>query len=321
MVPASDVPLSPSPRRGHPPLRLVLMGTGGFAVPTFEMLRDEQLVVAVYSRPAIPAQGRPTRPPGPVRQWAEQHNLKVHGPPTVNDAATIQQLAALAADLLVVCDLHGSLLPKYRGAAPVNWALIEGETETGVTVIHMTPGLDAGPSLVQRKTPVGDNEDAVAVESRLAELGVGAVREALRLLADWNGRSPLGTPQDAAHATRAPRLKKADGEVNWERSAHAILNQVRGLRPWPGTFTAWEPKPGQLQRLIVDQVSLVDATAPSLPPGTVARAEHGQLWVATGDGLLALDRVQPAGKRVMSSDEFLRGHRLEAGRTRFGRGV
>ena len=170
----------------------------------------------------------------------------------------MEQLRELNSDLLVVCDfgqilssqalsvarlgginLHGSLLPKYRGAAPVNRAIWNGEEETGVTVLHMTPRLDAGPSLGRKSTAILPDENAGQLEQRLSKLGVDAVAESLTLLQQWDGTSPIGQVQDPGLATNSPRLSKADGRVDWTQSAQRISNQVRALNPWPGTFTAW----------------------------------------------------------------------------------
>jgi methionyl-tRNA formyltransferase len=212
-------------------------------------------------------------------------------------------------------NLHASILPAYRGAAPINWALLDGRTETGVSVIHMTPQLDGGPCLLQKPTAIGPAEDAVALEPRLAQLGVHAVHEALTMIAAWDRKSPLGTVQDPALATRAPRLKKSDGQVNWTRPAEQIRNQVRALKPWPGTYTVWRSGQGSELRLIVDQVSVPSPASWSVAasPGEVVSVDKQHLWIATGAGVLAVDCLQPAGKRLMHVEEFLRGHPVQVG--------
>jgi methionyl-tRNA formyltransferase len=267
-----------------------------------------------------------------MREVAEQHGLGVLSPADVNDEAAQGELASLRPDLFVVCDygqilsaqtlavapqgginLHGSLLPRYRGAAPVNWAVITGDTETGVTVIHMTPRLDAGPCLARSATAIDPDETAEELEPRLAELGVRAVEQALDLLAGWDGVAPVGDAQDATQVSRAPRLKKADGRVDWSRSAEQIRNQVRGLKPWPGTFTSLSRASGEPLRLLLEDVSVVETEGRQEPPGTILACDSRRLIVAAGQGGLSLDRVQPAGKRVMDIAEFLRGHRLQVG--------
>ena len=314
-------------------MRLLMMGTGPFAVPTFASLLDSSHeVVALVARPVPPPRGRIKAPPAPMRDLAVQHGLRVLEPEDINAESARQTLAELDFQLLVACDygqilsadtlaiaprgginLHASLLPKYRGAAPINWAIYHGERETGVTVLHMTARLDSGPSLVQRRTPIGPEEDAVELERRLSELGVDAVHDALEMVARWDGRTPLGVVQDPQLATRAPRLKKSDGEVSWSRTAWQIANQVRALKPWPGTFTTWPRAHGGPIRLSLDRVSVPADTDRDGLPGQVVLVDKSRLLVATGDGLMSLDRVQPAGKRSMTIGEFLRGHPAAVG--------
>jgi methionyl-tRNA formyltransferase len=191
----------------------------------------------------------------------------------------------------------------------VNWALYHGETRTGVTVIHMTPRLDAGPCLVQKATSVGPAEDAVHLETRLADLGWEAVREAIERLERWDGSSTLGHIQDDTVASRAPRLQKSDGLVDWRRSAVEIYNQVRALKPWPGSFTHWQRPKGTL-RLLLDEVEVESATGQVGAPGTVVEAAGDRLLIACGQGSLRLLQVQPASKNRLSVREFLRGYPL-----------
>jgi methionyl-tRNA formyltransferase len=272
-----------------------------------------------------------------VQTAAEELGLEVWTPDSVNAPEAHQKLRALAADLLVVCDygeiltpatlaaathgginLHGSLLPKYRGAAPVQWAVLQGETETGNSVIQMTPGLDAGPCLAQQTTRIGPEETAVEVESRLAEMGAELVLEVLEQLASGTSK-PIR--QDLALATKAPRFKKEHGQIDWTRSAAQIKNQVRALVPWPRAFTYWQRSPadGGPMRLCIDRVAIVMCNASrDAEPGTVLAADN-RLEVQSGDGALEIVRLQPAGKRSMAGEEFLRGNRVRAG-DQFGRG-
>lgn len=313
-------------------MRIISMGTGPFAVPTFRSLvESSHEVVVVVTRPLPAVRTRGKSPENPMRTAAEECGLPILSPEDINQEASIKQLLSLRPDLLVVCDygqilssealavaplgginLHGSLLPKYRGAAPVQWAVLNGEQEAGVSVIHMTPRLDAGPCLVQRATPIEPDECADQLERRLAELGVSAVHEAIELLQEWDGQSTLGAIQDSQQATKAPRLKKSDGRIDWKKSAAAIRNQVRALKPWPGTFTTWTRPDGKDLRLILDQVSVRDLSEPA-EPGTVIACSGSELLVATGEGALAIDSLQPAGKRVMPVQDFLRGQDLGVG--------
>lgn len=315
-------------------MRLLMMGTGPFAVPTFRsLLQSDHQVVGLVTRPIRPPMGRRGRVLQPMREVADAYQLPTLAPQDVNTSETRSRLRDWAADLLIVCDfgqilsretletaplgginLHASLLPEYRGAAPINWALFDGRSTTGVTVIHMTPRMDRGPCLVKLSTAIAPDEDAVALEQRLAELGVRAVHQALEKLSVWDGVSAIGEPQDPTRATRAPRLKKSDGLVDWTRSARAIRDQVRAFKPWPGTFTYWHRGDQPAERLILDRVACVPSdAAPAGPPGTIVQVDSDRVLVATGDQLLALERVQPAGKRVQEIEAFLRGHPMRAG--------
>lgn len=313
-------------------MRIVMMGTGGFAVPTFHsLLQSKHEVLGLVTRPPRPIHGRRGQrfAANPMRIVAQEHGLSVMMPESINVAAAVAQISALKADLHVVCDygqilskaalatsglgginLHASLLPRYRGAAPINWALYHGEKETGVTVIHMTTRLDAGPNLLQRVTPIAPDEDAVELETRLASLGSEAVSAALQLLENWDGVGPLGEPQDPALATQAPRLKKSDGAVDWSRSAQQIYDQVRAMKPWPGTYTHWQG-PRRTMRLVLDQVRVIDDELHGTPqPGRVIARESTRACIACGHGALELEIVQPEGKKCMPIDAFLRGYPL-----------
>lgn len=311
-----------------------MMGTGPFAIPTFESLLDSEHDVAVLvTRPTPPARSRSKTPSNPMRDVAESRSIEVLSPDDVNSEAARKQLASLRPDLFVVCDfgqilspetlsipplgginLHGSLLPKYRGAAPVHWAILNGDEETGITVIHMTPKLDGGPALTIRATPIGKRETTEELEPRLALLGVESVHEAIDMLSNWDRSSPIGTPQDQSLACRAPRLKKSDGAVDWSLSAIRIFNRFRALKPWPGSFTQWQRPNGQPLRLLLDDIAISDTSvSAAVEPGTVVVSEVDRIEVATGDGILSLVKVQPAGKRVMEIGEFLRGYSISAG--------
>ncbi|MCG8586202.1 MAG: methionyl-tRNA formyltransferase, partial [Pirellulales bacterium] len=246
----------------------------------------------------------------------------------VNTPEFRSQLEQFAPDLFFVCDfgqilsskalatatrgginLHASLLPAYRGAAPINWAIYNGEAETGVTVIHMTPGMDAGPIVNRASTPIEPNETTPELEERLAEIGAGLVAEAADAIASGTFET---TGQDESAVTKAPRLHKSDGQVDWSRPAAAIANQVRALKPWPGTFTAWQSAEGKELRVILDQVS-VEAASETAEPGTTVHVGKDRLAIATGDGVLLVESLQPSGKRAMPVADFLRGHRVSIG--------
>ena len=259
---------------------------------------------------------------------AEVHGLPVFMPESINSPEGREAIARWNAELLVVCDygqilsaetlaltprgginLHGSLLPKYRGAAPVNWAVWNGDAETGVTVIHMTPRLDGGPMIAVRRTPIGPEETTPELEVRLSEMGVDAVREAIELLAANPPDAVLGERQDQTLATKAPRFAKTDGDVDWQRTARQIFNQVRALKPWPGTYTNLLREGQPPVRLILDKVSVISEGPTDRPPGSVVQVDKNSLHLATGAGILSIDIVQPAGKRAMAVGEWLRSWR------------
>jgi methionyl-tRNA formyltransferase len=235
--------------------------------------------------------------------------------------------------LLVVCDygqilaprtlsaarcggvnLHASLLPKYRGAAPIQWAIYYGETETGVTVIHMTPQLDAGPCIAQLHVPILPDETAGELEPRLADAGAELVR---RVVDDFQFGRIKPLPQDPALASKAPRLKKTDGLVDWNRSAEAIKNHIRAMDPWPRAYAFWHRPDVPPTRLILGPAAVVEPADPGAPPGTVLEAADGRLTIAAARGAVEVRAVQPAGGRRMEIEEFLRGYHLRPG-DRFG---
>src|SRR5690242_5642003 len=237
-------------------MRIVMMGTGPFAAPTFRALYDTpHEVLALVTQPVRTQPGRRELPPSPMRLVAQEHGTPILDPESINTDEMRAKLAEFRPDLFIVADygqilsaetlavaplgginLHGSLLPKYRGAAPINWAIYHGEEETGVTVIHITPRVDAGPCLAKAATPIDPDENAAELEARLAVLGAPLILQAID---DLQAGRASAIPQDKSQATRAPRLKKSDGEIDWSRPAQAIKNQVRALEPWPKAFTTW----------------------------------------------------------------------------------
>ncbi|QDT01072.1 methionyl-tRNA formyltransferase [Adhaeretor mobilis] len=316
-------------------MKVIALGTGPFAVPTLRRLHDDPQheVLLVVTRPP---RGRRAAI-APMALAAQELELPLWQPDTVNEDEAHQRLKSLDAQLMVVCDygeilkpaalectslggvnLHGSLLPKYRGAAPVQWAVFNGDQETGNTVIQMTPGLDAGPILGVQRTPIDPHETAGELEERLAEMGATLVEEVIAQLAT-DSTSPV--EQDSSKKSKAPRLAKEHGLIDWSQSAQQIHNQVRALQPWPRAYTHWEADGDDPQRLIVHRTRFPEAdsgdsatpsSADSSEPGTITSAEDS-LIVATGEGVLELLEVQPAGKRAMPAGDFLRGNRLKPG--------
>lgn len=308
------------------------MGTGPFAVPAFEALRAAgHEIPLVVTKPQPPVRSRKRPPPAPVRSWAQEHGLEIFDPDSINDDAAVERLGRVRAALLVVCDygqilkppalqtttlgginLHGSLLPKYRGAAPVQWALLSGDRVTGVSVIHMTPQLDGGPIVTTRQTEIDDKETAGELENRLAIIGAQATLEAIDRLARWDGVSVIGMTQDAKDVTKAPRLRKADAEIDWGRTAREIDCHVRGMQPWPVAYTHFplgHQKPPV--RLAIKEIQILDLSSADHHPGEILEG-HG-FRVATQDRFVEIRRLQPAGKREMSGVDFLRGHQPAPG--------
>ncbi|MBI1248674.1 methionyl-tRNA formyltransferase [bacterium] len=315
-------------------MRIVMMGTGPFAVPTFKaLLQSKHEVLCLFTQPVRSVHRRKASLPTPMRDVATEHGLTIHDPESVNTDEAKALLEGLAPDLLVVCDygqilakdilatatlgginLHGSILPKYRGAAPVNWAILNGDAETGVTVIHMTPKLDGGPCLKIVRTPIGPTETAVELEPRLADLGVDAVLESIEMLETHDPETLAGEPQDPAQVSKAPRLKKSDADINWDDSAELIYNKFRAYQPWPGCYTHWAREGKPPVRLILSQIRLIREPASSeFPPGTISLADGDQLLLSAKDGQIAVDMIQPAGKKPMQVTEFVRGNRPQAG--------
>lgn len=315
-------------------MRLVMMGTGPFGAPTFRSLFDtHHRVVSLVTGPLKREGDKGPAVISPIRDIANEFQIPIFDPEDVNDEESRQQIALFGADLLVVCDyghilssktlatarlgginLHASLLPKYRGAAPINWAIYHGEAETGVSVIHMTPQLDAGPIIAQGRMPIEPEETAADVEKRLADVGAWLVRRAIDSL---EAGTLEALPQNPALASKAPRLKKTDGLIDWTRSAEAIRNHVRAMEPWPKTYSFWHRPKGQPLRLLIGPVTVVEGLAADAPPGTVLEAARDRLVIATGDGAAVLQTVQPAGKKPLTIAEFLRGYHVQPGE-RFG---
>lgn len=333
-------------------LNVVLMGTGPFAVPSFrQIFREKHQILAVVSRPPIEKPSRDKSPPeSPVMSWAKESNLPVHTPASINSPESIAWLASLKPDLLVVCDygqilsndaldtarlgginLHGSLLPKHRGAAPVQWTILAGDPIAGVSVIHMTTKLDAGPVLQLGSTPVGLNENAEELETRLSQLGVEPTLKAISQLAELpSGESPQGTLQPKELATKAPRLSKSDGRLDFQYPIHLVDRQIRGLQPWPGAFGDLLLPNGKSSRLIIHRATPIElphiqSRADEFPPGSILFSdaaeslgitlEQPKHWVGIAgiDGILSLELVQLAGKFPMQAKDFAQGYRKQTG--------
>jgi len=306
------------------PLRIVFFGTPEFAVPTLEALQtSSHQVVSVVTQPDRPRGRGQQLTPGPVKARAVAMGLPVLQPPSLKDSAVLAALTELRADLGVVAaygkilseailqiprlgmiNVHASLLPKYRGAAPIQRAVADGESETGVTIMQVVRALDAGAMLATVRRPIGPNDTSIEVEHDLARLGA-------RLLVDVVDRfssGPLaGEPQDDSRATYAHRLTKEDGLIDWARPAQAIHDLVRGMQPWPNAYSFLEG-----QRLILLRTTVGPASGAAVP-GTVLRARGQDLLVATENGTLRVHELQAEGRRPMAVAPFLAGHPVTEG--------
>ena len=312
------------------PLRVAFFGSPDFALPSLDALARRHDVVLVVAQPDKPAgRGLALRVP-PVAARARELGLELEQPRSVRSARFLERLASAAPDVGVtaaygrilppalldvpqhgILNVHASLLPKYRGAAPVQWALINGEQETGITVMQTEEGLDTGPVRLQRRTDIAAGEGAASLMPRLARLGAETLIEALDLLAA--GTLP-STPQDDAAATLAPLLTSQDGRVRWGDAANAVLARARGVAMWPGSW--FEHDGTRVKALGLEELPVAadDDDAPhSAAPGTVMAVTPTGLSVATGGGALLLTRVKPAGAKAMDAREWSRGRGARVG--------
>jgi len=319
-------------------VRIVFAGTPALAVPALEALvRSRHEIVLVLTQPDRPAgRGRRRRMP-PVKESALANGLPVIQPETINRADALQAISACAPAAVVVIaygkrlgrralelprlgcfNVHFSLLPKYRGAAPINHAILNGEHETGVTIQRMAGRIDTGPVLAQRALKIGKEETAGELAERLAALAAEAISPTLD---EIEYGTAVGHPQDHALACEAPSLRKSDGAVPWNVSAVRLCNFIRGMTPWPGPFTFLQTAGGETRgRLILLRAHAVTdlgdearhAIGPAARPGVVVRADR-ELIVATGEGFVSLARVKPEGARPMDAAAYLRGHSVRVG--------
>ncbi len=303
-------------------LRTIFMGTPAFACPTLETLlgRGDQ-VLAVFTQPDRPkGRGQKLMPP-PVKELALRFGLPVYQPPKVREPAVIDQIRAINPDLIVVVafgqilpqvlldiprygciNVHASLLPRYRGAAPLNWCIINGENETGVTTMLMDAGLDTGPMLLKCATPIGAQEDVAALHDRMSVMGAELLDETIqRLIAG----TLVPQPQDDSLSCYAPLLKKEHGLIDWNRDAVSINNQIRGLSVWPVASTSLD---GQVVKIYRARTGAAHGR-----PGTILSTGRAGIEVACGTGSLVIEELQLTGKKRLDAASFLAGHPLATG--------
>jgi methionyl-tRNA formyltransferase len=314
-------------------LRIIFMGTPQFAVPALEgliagarpglVLPEGYEIATVITRPDKPVGRGKEIIYSPVKQTALFHGIPVWQPGSLKRPENIEALAAYQAELYIVAafgqilpqavldlprygalNIHASLLPKYRGVSPISEAILQGDTETGVTIMLIDAGVDTGPILLKRSIPIAADDTTGSLRLKLAELGARALLEALPL---WVQGKITPQPQDERLASHTHMLRKEDGEINWDRPTAVLAREVRAYTPWPSAFTYWH---GKLLKIVSAHAVILEP-GEEVKPGTVSlRKEAGRqiLSVVTGHGFLVVDNLQLEGKKAMSSEEFLRGY-------------
>jgi methionyl-tRNA formyltransferase len=312
------------------PLKIVFCGTPAFALPTFHDLiaQSDFKVEGVVTQPDRPRGRGNSLASSPVKEAATAAHIPVYQPEKIRSDEGLEYFQRMAPDVVVIIaygqiipqrliglprlgwiNLHGSLLPKYRGAAPIHWAVANGETRTGLTTMQIDAGLDTGPILLQYETQIGADETSPELYARLAEAGAPLMAATLRGLK--NG-SLLQTPQDNSLATLAPPLKKEDGRLNWSFTAQNIYNRMRGFKPWPGTFSSFRGKICQLWGRPTSGAAGSRRALGDKPPGSLFESEH-RLFAACGAGtVLEIESLRLEGKKRMAARDFLNGAHLKA---------
>lgn len=305
-------------------MRIVFMGTPEFAVPSLDaLLKSDDQIVGIVTQPDRPKGRGQQLTPSPVKLIAQREGISILQPVKMKAQEFLEPLAAWKPDLIAVTafgrilhpgilslpprgcvNVHGSLLPKYRGAAPVQWAVINGETGTGITTMLMDEGMDTGAILLQEKLTIMPDDTAGTLAPRLAELGG---RLLIETIAQLTAGTLMPKKQDNGQATMAPLLKKEDGLIDWTMKASALANRVRGLSPWPGAYTF----SGEERWNIWKAVSTAGQTTDK--PGTVVAVDKQSILVATGEGLLEVREIQTANSKRMPVSQFLSGHKVSAG--------
>ena len=305
-------------------MRIVFIGTGEIGVPTLQSLLQSTAheLVGVVTQPDKPA-GRSQRLTAPpIKVALGQTAVPILQPSRIKSSDAVEQLRKWQPDVIVVMaygqilppavleiprlaclNLHASLLPRYRGASPIQAAIVAGDRETGITVIYMDEGLDTGDILLQSRLEISPNETGGSLHDRLAELAPGAMQESLELLAA--GAAPR-TPQNSAHATYAPKLTRDDGKIEWSESAETIARKIRAFNPWPGAFTFIAGESDQSQKLKIFSAAILPLNE---KPGNLFVVDQ-EVAITAGRDALVLGDVQVEGGKKMSAREFLRGHRL-----------
>jgi methionyl-tRNA formyltransferase len=305
-------------------MRIVFMGTPEFAVPSLDaLLKSGDDVVGIVTQPDRPKGRGQALTFSPVKQVALRESIAILQPTKMKDPEFLAALTAWKPDLIAVAafgrilppvilslppkgciNVHGSLLPKYRGAGPIQWAIINGETETGITTMLMDEGMDTGAMLLQEAIPIEPDDTAGSLSPKLADLGG---RLLVQTIAQLKAGSLVPRAQDHTKATMAPLLKKEDGVIDWSLPALSIANRIRGLTPWPGAYTFFGPD----RWMIIKAAASVEK--PGGTPGRIVAVTKDAITVSTGEGSLTLREIQPANSRRMTVAQYLSGHPVQIG--------
>lgn len=310
-------------------MRVLFMGTSEFAIPALKaLIAQNHEIIGVVTQPDRPSGRGKTLKPTPVKKIAAYHTLSVYQPEKVRETEFVNTLKQLNPDVIIVAafgqllpqsvldippcgviNLHPSLLPKYRGAAPIQWALINGEDKTGVTLMLLDAGEDTGDIICKERIRIGLEDTAITLHQKLADIGA---RRLIDVLANLQpGELPPATPQNHAEATHAPRLTKELGRISWVESATKIHNLIRGTSGWPGAYTFF--RDNTLLKIIQTIPYCMKEKKLNEQPGTIRINTEQDLFVSTGKGEIQLRQVQPATKKVMSAKDFINGYQLKSG--------
>ncbi|MCL1885025.1 MAG: methionyl-tRNA formyltransferase [Defluviitaleaceae bacterium] len=306
-------------------MKVVFMGTPAFAVPALNALISQHEVLAVCTQPDRPAGRGHKLQPSPIKEAALAHNLPILQPKTLrlSESKEIrEELKSFGADIFIVAayglllpkgilnmppkgciNIHASLLPKYRGASPIHSAILNGDRETGITIMHMDIGLDTGDMILQKKIAISPDDNLQSLHDKMAQLGSEAILEALSQI---ENKTAQRIPQNEQEATHAPLIKKSDGIINWNNPSEKIINQTRALNPWPGCFTTHNDQP---LKIWCKESSFAENTK---SPGTVLSTTKN-LIIKTADGCVSITEIQALGKKRMPCADFLRGYKIQIG--------
>ncbi len=306
-------------------MKVIFMGSPDFAVPCLDMLIREYNVVAVVTQPDRPKGRGGKISATPVKDRALSAGIPVLQPVSIKEPEVIEQIRSLTPDIIITAaygqiippaildipkfgciNVHASLLPKYRGASPIHWSIINGEEETGITIMLMDEGMDTGDILLQSRLSIGRDETAGQLHDRLSQLAVDTLKKAVEGI---QRGTIVPIPQDHDKATYCPKLDKSMGAIDWSKSPRDVKNLVRGLNPWPGAYTYYKNN-----MVKIWNVNIIDIGKNKDKGGTIIKANSKEgIWVAAGDGIIEIKDMQVAGSRRMDSRQYMMGHHWDVG--------